>query len=393
LESTYTKGLLQYWFQFGREDLAGQVPQPSEHLVKVLAGHPLATRLAARLWSEHPSLDISKDIEIFEKLRDTIVSFLLEKITLSKSEKDLLSFASIFRLPAPRAVFLKWGGNEANYVLNSLTSQYLIESSAEGYQLHPLVRDFFYHALGTKQGIAHHKIAAKFFEEQISKARLAGKPFVPEDLAEAVHHYLEAGDWIKVKSLTYYKEELKPVARSHYQRKEFELAFRDYKVLLELDKSDVDAHFHLGLIYARKGDWDDAELHFGKALELKGRVSWLLQGYANAMIRANRLNEAEQLLREAELVNPDYSPTLIDMGRLMEKRGDVVSAADYYRRAVAADPENSFGNFMLAKALYNQDEIDEAYAFAKAALATNPLDHRNKALVQELKQKVAGAGG
>jgi tetratricopeptide (TPR) repeat protein len=391
LEPTYTKGLLQYWFQFGREELAGQVPQPSDHLVKILAGHPLATRLAARLWSEHPSIDISKDVEIFKKLRDTIVSFLLEKITLSKSEKDLMSFASVFRLPAPRAVFLRWGGNEANYVLNSLTSQYLIESSTEGYQLHPLVRDFYYHVLGAKQAIAYHKIAAKFFEEQITRARVAGKPFVPEDLGEAVHHYLEAGEWNKVKSLAYYKEELKPIAHSHYLKKEFGLAFRDYSVLVDLDKNDADAHFHLGLIYARKNEWDSAELHFGRALELKGRAPWILQGYANALIRSDRLFEAEKLLREAERINPYYPHTLIDLGRLMERRGDPAGAADYYKRAIASDPDNSFAYFLLARLLKDQGEIEDAYECAREALVTDPLDERNKALVQELRQKVAEA--
>jgi hypothetical protein len=33
------------------------------------------------------------------KLRDTIVSFILEKLTLSPAEEELLLFASIFRLP------------------------------------------------------------------------------------------------------------------------------------------------------------------------------------------------------------------------------------------------------------------------------------------------------
>lgn len=365
------------------------MPQPSAQLVKLLAGHPLATRLAARLWSEHPSVDISGEIEIFQELRDTIVSFLLEKLTLSKSENDLMAFASIFRLPAPRAVFLRWGGNEANYVLNSLTSQYLIESSADGYQLHPLVGDFFYQNLSTKQELAHHKIAAKFFEEQIAKARVAGKPFVPEDLAEAVHHYLEAGDWVKVKSLTYYKEELKPIARSHYQRKEYLLAFRDYKVLLDLDKNDVDAHFHLALIHARNDEWDDAELHFGRAIEIKGRAPWILQGFASALMRASRLAEAEQLLREAEQINHYHSPTLIDLGQLMEKRGLIIDAADYYQRAVECDPENPFGYFLLARLHYRQGENEEAFEFAKMAMTRNPTDERNKALVQELKDKVA----
>ena len=191
-----------------------------------------------------------------------------------------------------------------------------------------------------------------------------------------------------MKSLTYYKEELKPVARSHYQRKEYDLAFRDYKVLLDLDKNDVDAHFHLALIFARQDDWDEAEFHFGKALDLKGKVPWILQGYANAKMRANRLGEAENLLLEAEGINPLHTATLIDLGRLMEKRNDPGSAVDYYRRAVDSDPDNSFGYYLLAKLLYHQNEIDEAYQFAKAAMATNPLDSRNKALVEDLKNKI-----
>lgn len=45
--------------------------------------------------------------------------------------------------------------------------------------------DFFYHNLDTGRAIAFHKIAAKFLEDEIKKARLAGKPFVPEHLGEA----------------------------------------------------------------------------------------------------------------------------------------------------------------------------------------------------------------
>ena len=388
LEAADTRRLLLYWFHFGREDLAGQFPHPSQRFVSLLAGHPLATKFAARLWAEHPSADISRDIAIFEKLRDTIVSFILEKISLSAGENGLLLFASIFRLPAPREVFLKWKGNEANYVLNSLTSQYLIESSEGGYQLHPLVRDFFYHKLPAKDAIAYHKIAAKFFHELISKAKVAGKPLVPEYLGEAVHHYLATGDWHAVHTLTFYKEELKPVALSHYQKKEYTLALKAYSVLVELDKNDVEAHFHLALIQARNDDWEDAELHFGKARALRPRAPWILQGYASAKLRANKLAEAEELLREAEEINPNHSATLVDVGRLREKQGDLAGAEEYFRRAIAADPDNSFGYYMLSRLLYRQGEIAEAYDLAMAAVATNPLDEHNKELLRELKQKM-----
>ena len=42
---------------------------------------------------------------------------------------------------------------------------------------------------------------------------------------------------------------------------------------------------------------------------------------------------------------------------------------------------------MLARVLYHQGEIEEAYEFAKDAMAADPLDDRNKTLVQELKEK------
>jgi tetratricopeptide (TPR) repeat protein len=349
---------------------------------------PLATRIAARFWAEHPSADISKDISIFEKLRDTIVAFILEKISLSSAEKELLLFASIFRLPAPRGLFLRWRGNEANYLLDSLAGEYLIESTETGYQLHPLVRDFFYHKLSPQSAIAHHKMAARFFDELLKKNRIVGKPVIPECLGEAVYHYLQAGDWRAVNSLRYYKEELKPVALSHFQKKQYDLAMKDYSALIELDRDDVDANFHLSLLHARNSNWDDAELYFEKARSLRPKAAWILQGFANAKLRADKLAEAEQLLSEAEHISPNHSPTLVDLGRLREKQGNPAAAEDYYRKAVDANPDNPFANYMLAGLLFRQGEFGEAYEFAEAAVATNPTDERNKALVQELKKKM-----
>lgn len=388
LDPADTRRLLLYWFQFGRDDLTGQFPAPSDRFLALLAGHPLATKFAARLWGEHPSADISKDIAIFEKLRDTIVPFILEKISLSDVENDLLMFASIFRLPVAREVFIRWKGNEANFLLDSLASQYLVESSEAGYQLHPLVRDFFYHKLTSKDAIAHHKTAARFFDEKLKKAKLAGKPVVPENLGEAVHHYLAAGDWHAVHTLAIYKEELRPVARSHYRKKEYALALRDYLVLIDLDKDDAEAFFHLALLYARRENWEEAELYFDKARTLRPKASWILQGFASAKLRASKLAEAEALLSEAEEINPNHSPTLVEIGHLKELQGDFAAAEDYYRKAIDAGPDNSFAYFRLAKFLYRQDEIPEAYELARAAVATNPLDEYNKSLVSELKKKM-----
>jgi len=73
----------------------------------------------------------------------------------------------------------------------------------------------------------------------------------------------------------------------------------------------------------------------------------------------------------------------------MEKRGLIIDAADYYQRAVECDPENPFGYFLLARLHYRQGENEEASEFVKMAMTRNTTDERNKALVQELKDKVA----
>ena len=386
-----TKRLLVTWMQFERDDLKGPLPDPSERLISILGGHPLATKLAARLWADHPTVDIAGELSIFKELRDTIVTFILEKLALTVEERELLSFCSIFRLPAPREVFLKWRKEDASLLLNSLASRYLIESSEKGYQLHPLVRSFFSKDLSSAQLMSWHKIAAKFYLQEFERLKEAGKQVVPELLGEAVHHFLAAGERQKVQEFAFYGPELRPVALEHYKRGEHKVAMKDYQVLLELDRNDVDAHFHLSLIFARLKRWDDAELHFGKAIGLRPKAPWILQAYGAAKIRAGKTAEGESLLLEAEQANPNHSPTLVALGKLREEQGHFGDAEAYYRRAIEVDSHNSRAYYLLSKLLYRQGETREAYEMAKAALVSNPLNDQNKALVQELKEKIAAA--
>jgi len=323
-------------------------------------------------------------------LRETIVPFILEKLSLSPVEFELMSFASILRLPGPRELFRSWRGEEANDLLNSLVSQYLIESSEDGYLLHPLVREFYYYNLPIAQATEFHRVAGRFYNGLLDKERKTNRRIVPEFLGEAVHHYLAAGDRQRFQQVSFYKEELKPVAVQHYRKGDLEAALKDYRVLVEIDDRDADAHFHLALIYARRKRWNDAELHFGKAITLRPRTPRMLQGYAAAKIRADKLAEAEQLLDEALEVKPDHSPSLAEFGRLREKQGYLAEAEEYYNKAIEADPNNFMAYYRLARLLYQQNEIAQAFEMAQAAVQTNPLDDRSRALLKELKEKLEG---
>jgi len=389
LEAPDTRRLLLQWLQFGRDELSGPLPVVSDRLISVLGGHPLATKVAARLCAENPTSDIAEDLSIFRELRDTMVSFILEKLTLSPAERELLSFASIFRLPAPREVFFNWRKDDAGYLLSSLAGRYLIESSHRGYQLHPLVRSFFGNNLPAEQLKSWHKVAARFYLQEFNRLKQTSNQIVPEYLGEAVHHYLAAGDRQRVKDFAFYAQELRPVALDHYRNGDQKVAMKDYQVLLDLDSNDVDAHFHLSLIFARLDRWADAEFHFGKALQLKPKAPWILQAYGAAKLRARKTAEGEALLLEAEKLNPNHSPTLAELGRLRETQRDFAQAEAYYRRAIQADPNNSYALYHLARLLFHEGSIHEAYETARAALTSNPTNPANKAFMQELKAKIA----
>jgi len=388
LQPRDTERLLVACLQFARDDLAGQLPAPAERLVSILGGHPLATRLAARRWAEHPMADIAGELSVFKELRDTIVSFILETLTLSIAEDELLSFASIFRLPAPREVFLNWRKEEASHLLGSLTGRYLIDASEDGYQLHPLIRSFFNTKLSREQAVTFHKIAAKFYLKEFEHRKKTSRQVVPEYLGEAVHHFLAAGERQKASEFAFYAEELRPVAWEHYRRGDYKAAFKDYLVLLQLDANDAEAHFRLSLICARNEQWGDAEFHFGRAIALKPKAHWILQGFGAAKIRAGKTLEGEALLLEAEKVNDHYSPTLVELGHLRETQGQVEAADAYYRRAIDVNPNDSFAYYRLARLLYREGDIPQAYQLAMAALASNPTRQRNKDLVRDLKKKM-----
>jgi tetratricopeptide (TPR) repeat protein len=178
---------------------------------------------------------------------------------------------------------------------------------------------------------------------------------------------------------------------THYRKRDFNLALKDYRVLVELDPTDPDAHFHLSLIYARNKTWDRAEEHFGKAIRLKPSAYWILQGYGHAKLAAGLLPEAEQLLLQSLEINPRHSPTLVDLGRLYARQDDEIAAESYFRQAIEADENSAFAFAAFARFLLKTQRYAEGLEMAIAAMETNPRDQRNRDLVDELRERMRSA--
>jgi Tfp pilus assembly protein PilF len=392
LETKDSENLFAYWFRFEREDLQEQqLIHFPEKLLGVLNGHPLALKVAAKLVAESTTQQVESETAVFKRLRETIISFFLDRVALSDAEDELIRFASIFRLPVKRDAFVAWKADQAGFLLDSLLGRSLLETDGEEYSLHPIIRDHFYTTTPLSTLRPFHKVAGSYFLDLYKRMKTATAEPSPELLGEAIHHYLCAGERDRVSGFAFYKFELRPVALAHYRRREYELALKDYRVLVTLDSNDLDSHFHLALIYAKRRTWDRAEEHFGKAMRLKPGAYWVLQGYAHAKLSADHIEEAEQLLQKALEINPRHSPTLVDLGTVYARLRDEVAAESYFRQAIEADNNNAFAYASYARFLLRTERYEEGLEMAMAAVETSPRDDRNKQLVEELRARLQSA--
>ena len=277
--------------------------------------------------------------------------------------------------------------------MDSFVGRSFLETDADKYQLHPLIREHYYNSTSSQVLQPLHRMAAQFFLDSYAKDKNAGLNPDPEDLGEAIYHFLAAGDRDKAKSLGLYRYEIRPVALAHYRKREYDHALKNYLLLSQFDPNDVDAHFHLCLIYARNGKWDDAENHFGKAVSLNPRAYWIFQGYAHQKLQKDKIAEAEHLLEEAERIREDHSPTLVDLGRIRLKRGLEAEAEDYFQRAIDADENNPFAYITYSRFLLHQQRYEEGLNYALAAVEVNPRDHASRELVNEFRRRIQAARG
>ncbi len=134
-------------------------------------GHPLFMELI-----QGPDVADAKDVDRF--LEEELASRLLDV------ENRVLSLASVFRRPVHAdALFLD---DDVDFVvITSLSDQSLLKESApKVYDVHDLVRSFFYGRLSPTKRKRYHRWAARFY----------GSRGTPDDLIEAQYHLLQAGN-------------------------------------------------------------------------------------------------------------------------------------------------------------------------------------------------------
>jgi tetratricopeptide (TPR) repeat protein/DNA-binding MarR family transcriptional regulator len=125
-------------------------------IYEITKGHPLSLELL------DPSMELQKQKNITLYLEEEVLA------RLSIREKSLLKIASVFRYPVPAEGFFIYEKAQINReTISVLARKAIIKESDDGYEVHDLIRDFFYSYLTPKEKTTFHRKIGEFYLTQL----------------------------------------------------------------------------------------------------------------------------------------------------------------------------------------------------------------------------------
>ncbi|MDO8502439.1 MAG: tetratricopeptide repeat protein [Gemmatimonadaceae bacterium] len=141
-----------------------------------------------------------------------------------------------------------------------------------------------------------------------------------------------------------------------------------------VDPADPGAQNNLGVLYFRRGMYDEAVGAFSRALALDERMRVARRNleiaYGEAGLLERRVAELEARLVDA----PDDIGLLVESGIAEKTAGHLDDAEAKFHRALTHDPDSSVLHFFLAEIFYNRGLGEEALRFLRRSIDLNPAN-------------------
>jgi tetratricopeptide (TPR) repeat protein len=141
-----------------------------------------------------------------------------------------------------------------------------------------------------------------------------------------------------------------------------------------IDPADPGAQNNLGVLYYRRGMFDDAIASFSRALALDERMRVARRNLEIAYGESGLLERRVAELNRRVAESPDDIGLLVESGIAEKTAGNLDNAETKFRRALGNDPESSVLHFFLAEIFYNRGLGEEALRFLRRSIDLNPAN-------------------
>ncbi len=153
---------------------------------------------------------------------------------------------------------------------------------------------------------------------------------------------------------------------------------RDEEILAtfarRIDPADPGAQNNLGVLYHRRGMFDEAIASFSRALALDERMRVARRNLEIAYGESGLLQRRVAELNRRVSDSPDDIGLLVESGIAEKAAGHLDHAEAKFRRALAHDSESSVLHFFLAEIFYNRGLGEEALRFLRRSIDLNPVN-------------------
>ncbi|MFW6108021.1 MAG: tetratricopeptide repeat protein [bacterium] len=147
-------------------------------------------------------------------------------------------------------------------------------------------------------------------------------------------------------------------------------AARQFRIAIELDPSNSEAHSKLGNLLSRGGEYEAAIPHYEAALKSDPKTAAVRSNLGVALARLGRLDDAVEAYRTSLDLDPSNPDVHINLGDALLAGEQVEPALEAYRAAVrVAGPENDRPAMVLGHALMRLGRHAAALEAFGAALA------------------------
>jgi tetratricopeptide (TPR) repeat protein/DNA-binding MarR family transcriptional regulator len=306
-----------------------------EKIYLLTQGHPLFLELISSV------KDITNQKDIKRYIYEEIFS------SLQEPEKVLMNILSVFRYPiTSRAVFID---DEMNYeVLDTLVERNLVlEIAYDQYDVHDIIREFFYIRLPPNIRKRYHLAAANYYLEDGSTL----------GSIESQHHFLKAGEFDKALSLAVANGD-EIINKGHLE--EFMNILEEFTMGNTPEESRADVMLLKAETLTITGDLKTALEYYNQALLLNDKIDAPIVK-AKALRKIGHIFRARSDLNNAET---NFKESL----KISEKIRDHFGIADTYRGlgeifGIRGDFEQAI-EYLLKSLEYAQDS-DELQIIAK----------------------------
>jgi tetratricopeptide (TPR) repeat protein len=131
---------------------------------------------------------------------------------------------------------------------------------------------------------------------------------------------------------------------------------------------------NLGSALLQEGKMDDAIVHFQKALEITPDFAEAHCNLGNALLHVDRVEEAVMHSQKALALRPSFAEANYNLGNAMMLKGQPDKAGAYFQKALALDPDQAEAHNNLGSLLLQEGKVDEAITHFSRAVQLQPAN-------------------